>query len=303
MIKRLTQNLKLRSSILLTGGIGLLPLIFLLFFFFFPLFNIFRVIFLQAVTQGFNSLVWVRLGDVLWFTIWQAGVSTLLTLIIGLPAAYLFGTYHFPGKKVLKALLMVPFILPTVVVAVGFNTLIGPQGWINIVLMRLFNLSLPPLQLLNSIWAILLAHVFYNTVVVLRVVGNGWAAMDIRLEQAARSLGASPWQAFWKVTLPMVRPYIFSAALLVFLFDFTSYGVVLLLGGGRLATLEVEIYIQAVQLLNLPVAGVMSLVQLAFTVFITWFYSRLDHKQQEQSGKGLNTEMKFARTIRQKILV
>ena len=197
----------------------------------------------------------------------------------------------------------VPFILPTVVVAVGFNTLIGPQGWINLILMCVFNLSIPPLQMLNSIGAILLAHVFYNTVVVLRVVGNGWTQLDQRLEQAARSLGASAWQAFWRVTVPLIFPYVLSATLLVFLFDFTSYGVVLLLGGARLATLEVEIYIQAMQLLNLPVAGLMSAVQLIFTAFITALYTWLDNRRHEQSSKARVAELRYARSWHEKLWV
>ena len=99
---------------------------------------------------------------------------------------------------------------------------------------------------------------------------SAWSArpgpgLDLRLEHAARVLGASPWQALKEVTLPLLRPAILSATLLVFLFDFTSFGVVLMLGGPRFATLEVEIYIQTLQMLNLPLAGVLSLIQLGFT--------------------------------------
>jgi thiamine transport system permease protein len=271
-------------------------------FFFYPLASIFRVIVLQAFEKGFTAQVWARLGTVLWFTIWQAVISTLLTLVVGLPASYLFSKYQFPGKKVLRALLTVPFILPTIVVAVGFNVLIGPHGCVNTILMQVFQLSTAPVQILNSIWAILLAHVFYNTVVVLRVVGNGWAQVDQRLEQAAASLGASPLTVFWKITFALVRPYILSAILLVFLFDFTSYGVILLLGGARLSTLEVEIYIQAVQLLNLPVAGLMSAVQLAFTAIITSIYSFTD-RRAEQSGKIRFSQMRTAQKWKEKCVV
>ena len=282
--------------------IGLWPALFIGGFFFYPLASIFRVIVLEAVEKGFPASVWMRLGTVLWFTLWQAFISTLLTLIVGLPASYLFSRYQFPGKKVLRALLTVPFILPTVVVAVGFNVLIGPHGWVNTLLMQVFQLTTPPDQILNSIWAIVLAHVFYNTVVVLRVVGNGWAQVDQRLEQAAASLGASPLSVFWNITFALVRPYILSAVLLVFLFDFTSYGVILLLGGARLSTLEVEIYIQAVQLLNLPAAGLMSAVQLAFTALITGIYSFTD-RRIEQSGKIRTSQMRVARHWKEKWIV
>ena len=109
----------------------------------------------------------------------------------------------------------------------------------------------------------------------IRVVGTAWAQLDPRLEQAARALGASTGCALSaEVTLPLLRPAILAAALLVFLFDFTSFGVILLLGGPRFATLEVEIYIQALQMLNLPLAGLLSAVQLACTLVMTVCYTR-----------------------------
>ena len=139
-----------------------------------------------------------------------------------------------------------------------------------------FSLDQPPVHFLNTLGAILLAHVFYNTTVVIRVVGSAWEGLDPRLEQAARMLGASGWRAFWEVTLPLLRPRSWAAALLVFLFDFTSFGVILLLGGPRFATLEVEIYIQALQLLNLPLAGLLSAVQLGCTLLFMLVYRRLE---------------------------
>jgi len=253
----------------------LLPLAFLGFFFFQPLAAILRLAAEGALADGLRFDAWARLGRPLLFTIWQAGLSTLLTLLVGLPAAWVFARFNFPGKRLISTLSTLPFILPTVVAAAGFNALLGPRGWVNLALMDWFNLTTPPVQFLNSLGAILLAHVFYNTTVVLRVVGSAWAQMDTRLEQAARSLGAGPLRAFWEVTLPLLRPPLAAAALLVFLFDFASFGVILLLGGPQYATLEVEIYIQALHLLNLPLAGLLSAVQLTATLVLTALYARL----------------------------
>ncbi len=253
----------------------LLPLAFLGYFFFFPLARIFRLAAESAFTNGLASGTWYSIWRPLSFTLLQATLSTLLTVLIGLPAAYVLGRFAFPGKSVLRALTTVPFILPTVVVAAGFNALIGPRGWLNLLLMGLFNLSSPPVNILNTLWAILLAHVFYNTTVILRVVGGAWAELDPRLELAGRVLGASRLRNFWEVTLPLLRPAILSATLLVFLFDFTSFGVILLLGGPRFATLEVEIFIQSLQLLNLPLAGLLSAIQLLLTLVMTVLYTRL----------------------------
>ena len=202
-----------------------------------------------------------------------------LTLLVGLPAAYLFARFQFPGKQFFRVLTTLPFILPTVVVAVSFNALIGPRGWLNVLLMQWFGLSTPPIQILNTLGAILLAHVFYNTSVVIRTVGSAWSQLDTRLEQAARVLGASPMRVFREVTFPLLKIPVAAAALLVFLFDFTSFGVILLLGGPRFATLEVEIYIQALQMLNLPLAGLLSAIQIVCTLLVLAIYTKIASKQ------------------------
>jgi thiamine transport system permease protein len=140
--------------------------------------------------------------------------------------------------------------------------------------MEIMGFSSPPISFIGTLGAILTAHVFYNTTIVIRVVGNALAGLDPRLEQAARSLGANSIHLWWNVALPLLRPSLWAAGLLVFLFDFTSFGVILLLGGPGFATLEVEIYIQALQMLNLPLAGVLSLVQLACTLVFAQLYTR-----------------------------
>lgn len=266
---------KLTRSRLLTW---LAPLTFLGLFFFFPFARILALgLDFSSLSAGFFSETLRVLG----FTFYQAALSTLLTLLLGLPLAYLFARYDFPGKGIFRALTALPFMLPTVVVAAGFNALLGPRGWVNLLLMNASGdayptgtMSLPPVIFTGTLWAILAAHVFYNTTIVIRLVGNAWATMDTRLTDAARSLGASPLETLWRVTLPLLRPSIFAAALLVFLFDFTSYGVILLLGGPKFATLEVQIYIQALHMLNLPAASLLSLIQLLCTLAFSTLYSR-----------------------------
>jgi thiamine transport system permease protein len=212
---------------------------------------------------------------VIWFTFWQATVSTLLTLAIGLPGAYLLARYDFRGKSTLQALFGIPFVMPTLVVAAAFYSMIGPTGWINLGLMSAYGLDTPPVNITNTIIAILLAHVFYNTTIVLRIVGDFWSHLDSRLVLAARSLGASRWEAFRRISAPLLTPAILAAALLIFIFDFTSFGVILVLGGPRFATLEVEIYYQTISLFNLPLAATLSIIQLVCTISMTVIYTRL----------------------------
>ncbi|WLQ45248.1 iron ABC transporter permease [Streptomyces laculatispora] len=192
--------------------------------------------------------------DVLWFTLWQALASTALTLLIALPGAYVFARFDFPGKQLLRAIVTVPFVLPTVVVGTAFLALLGRGGFLD---------ELWGVRLDTTVWAILLAHVFFNYAVVVRTVGGLWSQLDPRQEEAARVLGAGRFAAWRRVTLPALAPAVAAAALMVFLFTFTSFGVVQILGGPGFSTLEVEIYRQTAQLLALPTAAVLTLVQFA----------------------------------------
>ena len=262
--------------------LALLPLTFLIVFFFYPLLSIFGLSFapegrleLAALAKLVSTDYYLR---TLWFTLWQAALSTGLTVGLALPGAYLFARYDFPGKTLLRALTTIPFVLPTVVVATAFTAWLGPRGWLNQLLMSLLGREQPLFDLEHSIWLILLAHIFYNYTVVLRLVGGFWANLNPRLEETARLLGASPGRVFREVTLPLLTPAITAAALLIFIFNFTSFGVILILGGPRYATLEVEIYRQTVNLFNLPVAATLSLVQIIFTFGLMWLYTRLQAK-------------------------
>ncbi|MFF0159620.1 ABC transporter permease [Streptomyces sp. NPDC005263] len=191
---------------------------------------------------------------VLWFTTWQALASTALTLLVALPGAYVFARFDFPGKQVLRAVVTVPFVLPTVVVGTAFLALVGRGGLLD---------ELWGVRLDTTVWAILLAHVFFNYAVVVRTVGGLWAQLDPRQEEAARMLGASPLAAWRRITLPALAPAVAAAALMVFLFTFTSFGVVQILGGPTFSTLEVEIYRQTSEIFDLSTAAVLTIIQFA----------------------------------------
>ncbi|MHB8087804.1 MAG: ABC transporter permease [Anaerolineaceae bacterium] len=280
---------KPRKKLEISRALWVLPAAFLLFFFIVPLAKILLVMTTRSGVVSTNAIF-----QPLWFTIWQAALSMLLTLVLGLPAAFIFARYNFAGKGVLRLLTTLPFILPTVVVAAGFTALLGPRGMVNGWLMQAFNLQNPPIAFMNTLGAILIAHVFYNTSVVIRVVGSALVQFDPRIEEAGRVLGGSPWRVFREVTLPLLRPSILVAALMVFLFDFTSFGVILLLGGPKFATLEVSIYTQTLSMLNLRMAGLLSFIQLACTFGITLLYTRLNGKRSvplmpRLKGEGVRT--------------
>ncbi|MEL7157266.1 MAG: ABC transporter permease subunit, partial [Actinomycetota bacterium] len=183
--------------------------------------------------------------SVLWFTLAQAVVSVVATLAVGLPVAHALARYRFPGRQLVRAVVVVPFVLPTVVVASAFAALFDRIG-----------LSA------RSTVAIVAAHVFFNIAVVVRVVGGFWAAADRRPEEAAAALGAGRWTTFRLVTLPRLGPVLAASSVLVFLFSFTSFGVIRILGGPGVATVETEIYRYAVRRIEFDVAAVLSMLQL-----------------------------------------
>lgn len=194
--------------------------------------------------------------SVMWFTLWQAVVSTALTVGIALPGAWAVARLGFRGRRAVRALVTVPFVLPTVVVAAAFEGLFDRFGLADG----------DGLRLRHTAWAILIAHVFFNYAVVVRIVGAHWSGLDARMEDQARVLGASRLRVFSSVTLPRLAPSVAAASAIVFLFSFTSFGVVLVLGGPGRATVETEIYRYALVRLDLAAAAALAAVQLAAVV-------------------------------------
>lgn len=231
-----------------------IPLAFLAVFFAWPVggmlirgFTLDGALDLSGVVEVFSRpRTWRIIGQ----TLAQATAATVLAVLLGVPAAFVLWRTTFPGARALRALFTVPFVLPTVVVGVAFRSLLaagGPLGF---------------LSLDGTFLAIVLALVFFNHSVVVRTVGAMWARLDPRAGEAAATLGASPARVFLTVTLPALTPAIASAASVVFLFCATAFGVVLILGGTSFGTIETEIWLQTVQLLDLRAAAVLSVVQL-----------------------------------------
>lgn len=235
-------------------AVGAIPAAFLAVFFAWPAATL--------VLRGFHDGdAWTLAGmsDVLssrrtWravgFTLVSATTATLITLLLGLPGAYVLYRTRFRGQGVLRAIVSVPFVLPTVVVGVAFASLFRTVD--------------------DPLVAILLAMAFFNYSVVTRTVGSMWARLDPRLHQAAAALGASPARVFATVTLPALGPAVASAAALVFLFCCASYGLVMVLGRNRYATIETEIWFHTTQLLDLPGAAALSIVQLVVVTLSLW---------------------------------
>ena len=180
-------------------------------------------------------------------TVGLAAAATAGAVLLGMPAAHALYRTDFWGRRALRALLTMPFVLPTVVVGAAFSALLRPGGLYGF------------LGLQGTPAAVIAAMVFFNIAVVVRTVGPLWASVDPRMVDAARMLGAGPLRALRTVTLPALAPAIASAATLVFLFCSTSYGIVMTLGG--VSTLESEIWSQSTRL-NFDRAAALSLLQM-----------------------------------------
>jgi thiamine transport system permease protein len=219
------------------------------------------------------------LRQVAWFTLWQATASTVATVMAGLAPAWVLARFRFPGRRAVRTLVMVPFVLPTVVVGAAF-------------------LAVAPDRFDRSITAILAAHVFFNVAVVVRTVGGLWEQLDPDLTAAARTLGAGPWAAFRGVTLALLWPAIVAAASIVFLFTVTSFGVIRILGGPGRATIEVEIYLRAAQLGDLEGASALAALQMITVgALLAWWAS----VQRRSAQSALKLRRDAARAPRTRV--
>lgn len=247
-------------------GAGL-PLAFVGVFFLWPVANMIgRGVFPSGMldVSGFGEVLSrPRTVRLIGLTLGQAALASFITTVLGVPIAHVLYRLNFRGQRAVRAIIIVPFVLPTVVVGVAFRSLLrsgGPLGW---------------MQLDGTFAAIMLALVFFNIAVVVRTVGAAWESLDRRPEEAARVLGATPARAFFTITLRRLAPAVVSAAAIVFLFCSTAFGVVLVLGGTRFGTIETEIYLLTTQFLDLRAASVLSVTQVIVVALVLVVAGRL----------------------------
>lgn len=244
----------------------LIQLAFLVIFFYYPLLFIFKTTLYSNASLNIESFVnllsqsWQR--SVIFFTFKQAILSLLLTLIISMPLTLILSKYHFLGKKFLKAVMMIPFVLPGITVALGFILFYGNSGYLNAFL-SLFNLKV---SVLYSLKAIIIAHAFYNVPLVVKVMTDTLDNFNQHLITSARTLGASRFISFFKVTIPCILPALINVSILVFLYCFMSFGIVLVLGDIRFTTIEVNIYILIKQLLETQLGFALCMIQIMFSM-------------------------------------
>lgn len=207
-----------------------------------------------------------------WRMVWsflQALLTCAAALVLGLPLAWVLARLEFRGRSLVLRALMLPFVVPTLVAALGVLTLMGPHG-------VLVQLGGPDLQ--GTAWLLLYGNLFFNLCVVVRAGTDALEQVSASRLAAARTLGASPWRAFWRVEWPAIAPWLMSALCLVFLYCFAGFGLALVLGGQRYATVEVEIYTLVAHELQLGQAGVLALWMLMLTALVAWGYAAIERQ-------------------------
>lgn len=236
------------------------PLIFIAVLFYFPLSSIFVRGF---SLESFSYLAKPSALATIWFTLWQAAISTLLAVAVGTVFAYLLYRKSFIGQRFLRSVLTVPFVLPIIVIAIAFSTF------------QIRNTSS------NSIALIIAAHVFIEASITTRTLGSAWLSLDTDLEDASALDGAGRFKTFWSVTAPTLGTTFAAAAALTFAYTVSSFGVVLLLGGGLLNSIETSIYQQVFTYLNLSQATALGLVQICITAVTFWVIGRISNQHLE----------------------
>lgn len=208
-----------------------------------------------------------RIRRIAWFTLWQAALSTAAVLTLALPLSAVLSRSRFRGRRAAMLFAAAPFTLPTVVVGTAFLATLPDdlrQGW----------------------FAIVCAHIFFNVGMATRVLTTATEGLDSSPWEAARMLGASPFVAWRTITFRQLRPNVLAIASIVATLTLTSFGTVLLLGGPSYATIDVEIYRQALQVLRLDRAAALALLQFAVVgAVLAW---TLRHEPPTASARGRN---------------
>jgi thiamine transport system permease protein len=244
-----------------------------------------RAFLIKNAWAGFRAFLQSpAFGNTLWFSATEALVSAAGSLLLALPGAYLLGHYDFKGKKLLRSIMALPFMLPGILVVLGMIVFYGENGTVNHGLRLFFPDRQVHFSGLYGFWGIILAHIVYNVTFCVRVLGESWERIDPKLAEASAALGANRLQTWGRLVLPLLMPSVAYLFGLVFLYSFLSFTIVLVLGGYLYKTLEVLIYIEYNTKLNFDTAAMIAAFQsllLAGTLALQMFFSK---QYQRQSG-------------------
>ena len=211
---------------------------------------------------------------VLWRSVWVASSVAALAVLAAYPIALFLFRTRSRWRGLLAVLTIAPLLVSSVVRTFGWMIILGDQGWINSTLLAL-GLIAAPVQLMNNTTGVLIGLTEIMMPTTTLALLAGFARLDLTLEEAARTLGASPWRCFRRVTLPLTAPGIAVGVLVTFVLSISSFITPSLLGGGRVPMLANTIYEEALETLNWPMAAAISLILIAVFGAVLVGYERL----------------------------
>lgn len=198
-------------------------------------------------------------------------LATALTLVAGLPVAWLLARTRFPGRDLLEALVVLPLVLPPTVLGYYVLIVVGAQGPVGQLLAEL------GLEIVFTWRAAVLAAWIGSIALLIKSAQAGFETVDRRLEQAARTLGRSEWSIFWAVTLPLAWRSVLAGTVLAFCRAMGEFGITLMLAGsipGRTQTLPLAIY-DRVQSNQMAEANALALVSIGVVAVLLFGLTRL----------------------------
>jgi putative spermidine/putrescine transport system permease protein len=264
-------------------GLILPVVLFLIVFLIVPYINMVRISFLvkPAGAPYINEFTLANYTKVLtdafyWKilrnTFWYALLTTFLTLVLGYPLAYAIARAPNRRRPLLLMLLIAPLLVGVVIRSYGWLILLGRVGLVNEFLRYL---GRAPVELMyNELGMIIgLVHVFMPFMAL--SISSALQNISPDVERAARSLGASPWRTFWRVTWPLSLPGVFAGILLVFVLAVSSYVIPILLGGNNVLVIPMLVVQLLLDAYNWPVGSALAMVFFGLTALLLWAYVKI----------------------------
>jgi iron(III) transport system permease protein len=223
--------------------------------------------------------------EALWNSVYISLLSVLVSALIGIPLAFIFNRYDFPGRSFFSSAAILPIVLPSLVGVMAFMFLYGESGLIPNAIKDLFGLDKVPFKI-GGVSGILIVHAYTMYVYFYMTVSAAINKIDPSLEEAAYNLGANKLKVFWKVTFPLLTPAIVAASLLVFMISMASFSAPFLLAGGY-RVLSLQIYFSKING-DMEIAAtqsvILSIVSISFLLFMRWYQNRKDYRM---ASKGI----------------
>ncbi|MDW7614858.1 iron ABC transporter permease [Peribacillus simplex] len=223
--------------------------------------------------------------EALWNSVYISILSVLVSALIGIPLAFIFNRYDFPGRSFFSSAAILPIVLPSLVGVMAFMFLYGESGLIPNAIKDMFGLDKVPFKI-GGVSGILIVHAYTMYVYFYMTVSAAINKIDPSLEEAAYNLGANKFKVFWKVTFPLLTPAIVAASLLVFMISMASFSAPFLLAGGY-RVLSLQIYFSKINgdMENAATQSViLSIVSISFLLFMRWYQNRKDYRM---ASKGI----------------